>query len=86
MQKHLQYRIINDNNIIIGVPIVENNLISVDGQKVGGPDQDFIKVLFMLNTYTCFISGILLARYCKLSSIRLEMFRICMRLKLIILE
>ena len=34
----------------------------------------------------CFISGILLARFCKLSLVRLEMFRDCMRQKLSILE
>ena len=41
---------------IIGVPMVENN-----DQKVGGNDLIFIKVLFLLNTDLCFISGILLA-------------------------
>ena len=66
--------------------MVESNLTSMDDQKVGGSDLIFIKVLFMLNKDMCFISCILLARFCKLSSVRLEMFRDCMRLKLLILE
>ena len=69
---------------IIGVPMVENNLTSVDGPTVGGNDLIFIKVLFMLSTDMCFISSILLAKFCKLSSVRLFMFRDCIRLKLLI--
>ena len=60
-QKHLQYKIIIDNNMmiaIIWVPMVENNLTSIDDQKVGGNDLILFKVLFMLNTDMCFISGI----------------------------
>ena len=66
--------------------MAENNLTSVDDQKVGGSDLIFIKELFMLNTDMCFIAGILLARFCKLSSVRLEIFKDCIMLKLLILE
>ena len=61
-------------------------LTFVGDQKVGGSDLIFIKLLFILNTDMCFISGFLLARFCKLLSVRLEIFRDCMRLKLLILE
>ena len=64
-QKHLQYKLIINNNkmiVIIGVPMVENNLTSVDDQKVGGNDLILVRVLFMLNTDMCLISGILLAK------------------------
>ena len=60
---------------IIGVPVVENNVTLVDDQKLGGNDLSFVNVLFMLKTDTCFILGILLAKFCMLSSVRLEMFR-----------
>ena len=72
--------------IIMGVPMLKSNLTSVDDQKQGGSDLIFIKVLFMLNTYMCFISDILLARFWKLSSVMLVIFRYCMRLKLLSLE
>ena len=88
-QKYLQYKIIINNNIlftIIEVSMVENNLTSVDDQKVGGNNLILVKVLFMLNTDMFSISGILLARFFKLSSIRLHMSRDCIRLKLLILE
>ena len=71
---------------VIKVPMVGNNLTSVDNQKLGGNDLIFINVLFMLKTDICFISGILLAKFCKLSSVRLQMFRDCIRLKLLTLE
>ena len=45
--------------VAIGVPMVENNIASVDDQKVGGNDLIIAKVLFMLNRDMCFISGIL---------------------------
>ena len=35
------------------MPMVENNLTSVDDQKVGGNDLVPAKVLFMLNTDMC---------------------------------
>ena len=66
---------------IIGVPMVENNLTSVDDQKLCGNNLIFINVLFMLKTDMCFLSGILLAKSCKLSSVRLEVFKDCVRLK-----
>ena len=61
-QKHLQYKIIIINNImvaVIGVSMVGSNLASVDDQKVGGNNLILGKVLFMLNTDMYFISGIL---------------------------
>ena len=65
-QKHLQYVVIIINTniivVIIGVTIIESNLTSVDDQRVGRNDLSLVKVLFILNTYMCFISGILLAR------------------------
>ena len=66
--------------------MVGNNLTSMDDQKLGGNDLIFINVLFMLKTDICLISGILSAKFCKLSSARLEMFRDCIRQKLLILE
>ena len=65
-QKHLQYKLTINKNImiaVIGVPIVENNLTSMDYQKLGGNDLILVKVLFMLNTNMCFISHILLAKF-----------------------
>ena len=59
---HLQDKIIINNNImiaIVGLSMVENNLTSVDDQKVDGNDLILVKVLFILNTDMCFISGIL---------------------------
>ena len=66
--------------------MVENNLTFVNDQKLWGNDLILVNVLFMLITDTCFISDILLAKSCKLSSVRLDMFRDCIRLKLLILE
>ena len=66
--------------IIMGEPVVESNLTSVDDQKVDGNDLCLIKVLFMLNTDMCFISGILLAKLLKMSSVRLGMSRDCIKL------
>ena len=54
--------------------MVEKNLTSIDDQGVGGSGLICVKVWLMLNTDMCFISGILLARICKISSVRLEMF------------
>ena len=71
---------------IIGVPIIKNSLISVDDQKAGGNDLILFKVSFMLNTDMCFISGILLAMLFKLSSVRLDVSRDCIKLKLLISE
>ena len=62
--KHLQYSVITEINIIIpvtGVPIVEMNLTLLNDWEVIGIDPSFVKVLFMLNTNMCVISGILLA-------------------------
>ena len=67
--KHMKHTVIINTFImiaIIGVPMVENSLTSVDDWKVGGNDLILVKVLFMLNTDMCFISGILLAMLFKL--------------------
>ena len=40
------------------VPIAEINLTLLDDQEVIGIARRFAKVLFMLNTDKCFISGI----------------------------
>ena len=87
-QKHLQYKLINNNIMIaiIGVPMVESNLISMDDQKVGGNDLILVKVLFMLNTAMCFTLGILLTRLFRLSLVRLDMSMDCIKLKLLVLE
>ena len=72
--KHLQYAVIINATVIaviIGVPFVESKFTSVDDQKVGGDDLHFVKVLLMLNTDMCFISGILLAGLFKFSSVML---------------
>ena len=55
-QKHLHYKVISNNNImitIIEVPMVENNIIFVDDQKLGGNDLISVNVLFMLKTDLC---------------------------------
>ena len=83
--KHLQYTIIINTIIMIAIvemPTVENSLTSVDDQKIGGNDLILAKVLFMLNTDMCFISDILLAMLFKWSSVRLDMSRDCIKLKL----
>ena len=72
--------------VVIGVPIVQNNFIFIGDQKIGGDDQSFVKVLFMLSTDMCFISGTLLARHFKVSSEVLDISRDFIKLKLLILE
>ena len=65
VQKHLQYNVIETNNIIItvdGLPMVETNLTFMGDQKLSVNDLSFVKVLFILEMETCFISGIWLAR------------------------
>ena len=85
----LQYTIIINTIIIIaimGVSMVEKSWTFVDDQKVGGNDIILVKVLFILNIDMCFISGILLAMLFSLSSVRLDMSRDCIKLKLLILD
>ena len=67
---------------VTGVPIVEMSLTLLDGQGVIGIDLSFGKVLIILNIDRCFISAILGARACNLSSCRFETFRDCLKLKL----
>ena len=67
--KYLQYTVIINTNIMVvfmGVPMVESNLTSVGDHEVDGNDLILVKVLFMLNTDICFISGILSAMLFKL--------------------
>ena len=68
------------------MPMVENNLTFVDDQKVGGNDLILVKLLFMLKTAMCFISHILLVIHFKLSSVKVDMSRDYIKLKLLILE
>ena len=89
ISKTFAYKPIDKNNIIItviGIPVVENTLKFVDDQKLGGNDLSFINILLILKMDTCFISGISFAKACNLSSVRLDMFRDYIRLKLLILE
>ena len=67
---------------VVGVPMVKNNLTFIGDQILGVNDLSFVKVLFMLEMETCFISGNLLARASSLLSMRLYIFRACIRLKL----
>ena len=49
LQKHLQYKLISNNNImnmVIEVPVVENNLIFMDDQKLFANYLYFVNVLF----------------------------------------
>ena len=51
--KHLQYMVIITTHtmvVIMGVPIIDSNLTSVNDQKVGGNDLHLDKALLMLNT------------------------------------
>ena len=66
--------------------MVENNFTSVGDQKAGGNDLIFVRVLFMMNTDMCFISGILLAMLFQLSPVGLYMSRDYIKLTLLILE
>ena len=52
-QKHLQYKPIDRNNMMItaiGVPMVENILTFMGDQKLGGNDLRFVNLLFILAT------------------------------------
>ena len=87
---HLQYMVIIINAsiivVIIELPIVESSFTFMDDQKVGGDDLSLVKVLFMLNTNMCIISGILLARLFKFSSVVLDISKYDIKLQLLILE
>ena len=54
--KYLQYVVIIINAgtivVMIEVPIAESNFTFIGGQKVGGGDLSFVKVLLMLNADT----------------------------------
>ena len=88
-QKHLQYKPMDRNNMMItaiGVPIVENIWTFRRDQKLGGNDLSFVNVLFILEMDTCFISGILLGKVSSPLSVKLNIFRDCIKLKLFIFE
>ena len=68
----------------IRVPMVENILTFMGDQKLGVNDLNSVNVLFILEMYTCFISGILLARASSPLSVRFNIFRDYIRLKLFI--
>ena len=76
---------INMNTTIIGDNMVGITLTIWEDQWVMGIDHSFVRVLLMLNMEQCFISGILVAIACKSRSLRFEMFRYCIKLKLSIL-
>ena len=56
------------------------------GQKLGGNDLSFVNILFILKMDTCFNSRILLAKASSPLSVRLDIFRDCIKLKLFIFE
>ena len=70
----------------VRVPMVENILIFMGDQKLGINDVSFVKVLFILEMETCFISGMLIASASSPLSERLNIFRDYIRLKLFIFE
>ena len=67
---------------IVGVPMVQNDLTFIGDQNIGVNDLNFVKVLFILEMETCFISGILQTRDSSLLPVRLNIFKACLRLKL----
>ena len=66
--------------------MVENSLTSMGDLKLGVNDLIFVKVLLILEMETCFIFAILLARDYSLLSVRLNIFRAHIRLKISISE
>ena len=62
----------------VGAPMVENILTLMGDQKLGIYDLSFVKVLFILEMETCFISGILLARASSSLSLRLDILEIAL--------
>ena len=86
--KNLQYKPIDRAIMLIAaieVPVVKNILIFIGDQKLCGYVLSFVSVLFMLKIDTCFISRILLAKLYNPLSVRLEIFKDCIKLKLFIL-
>ena len=47
---------------VVGVLMAETNFTFIGDQKLGINDLNFVKVLFIMEMETCFISEILLAR------------------------
>ena len=69
-----------------GAHMVKNSLTFMGDQKLGGKDLSFVNMLFILKIDTNFISGILLAKTFNPSSVRLDVFTDCIKLKLFIFE
>ena len=82
-QKDLQYKPIAKAiipNADAEVPNVENILTFIEEQiLLLGYVQTFVNVIFMLKIDICLISGILWAKSCNLSSVRLDRFKDCIR-------
>ena len=88
-QKHLQYKPIDRDTMLItanGVPMVENILTYMGDQKLCSNVLSFVNILFILKIDPCFISRFLLAKTSNLLSVRLDVCRDCIRLKLFIFE
>ena len=88
-QKNLQYKPITKAIIPsanVEVPMVENIFSFIEDQKLLGYVLGFVNMLFMLKIDISFISAILWFKSCNLSFMRLDRFKDCIRLKLMILE
>ena len=72
------------NKIItaIGVPM----LTLMEDQKLDGNDLSFVIISFTLKMDTCFNSEILLAKASSALSVRLDIFKDCIKLKVFIFE
>ena len=66
--------------------MVKHILILMRDQKLGVNDLSFVKVIFIVEMETSFILGIILAMASSLLSLRLIIFRDCIRLNLSILS
>ena len=87
--KHLQYKPIDRIIMLITttrVPIIENILTFKGEPKLCGYVLCFVIILLTLKIDTCFISRILLAKTSSLLSVRCDIFRDCIKLKLFIFE
>ena len=89
ISKHLQDKSIDRNIMLItdtGVPMVENILTFKGDKKLCRYFLSFVNILFILKIHKCFISRILLAKTTSPLSLRLDVFRNCIKLKLFIFE
>ena len=86
-QKHLQYKPIDRAIMLIGaigVPMVENILTFIGDQKLYRYVLSFVSILFMLKIHMCFITRVLLAKICNPLSVRLDIFKDYIKVKLFI--